>query len=94
MNSRPFFQTGTPAGGHGPTAGLDQAVGGRWRQRPRWYDWLRIPRLSWQMPGERWLPLRRSLADCKLGYVPPGTDLQTAFYELVINIMPLIVFSF
>jgi hypothetical protein len=46
------------------------------------------------MPGERWLPLRRSLADCKLGYVPPGTDLQTAFYELVINIMPLIVFSF
>jgi SRSO17 transposase len=48
---------------------------------PRWYDWVRIPLLSWQMPGERWLLLRRSLSDGKLAYyacyTPPGTDLQT-----------------
>lgn len=48
---------------------------------PRWYDWVRIPLLSWQMPGERWLLLRRSRADKKLAYyvcyVPSGTDLQT-----------------
>jgi SRSO17 transposase len=48
---------------------------------PRLYEWLRIPLLSWQMPGERWLLLRRSLTDGELsyyvGYVPPGTDLAT-----------------
>jgi SRSO17 transposase len=48
---------------------------------PRWYDWLRLPLLSWQMPGERWLLLRRRLTDGELAYyvcyVPPGTDLQT-----------------
>lgn len=48
---------------------------------PRLYDWVRIPLLSWQMPGERWLLLRRSLSDAKLAYyvcyVPSGTDLQT-----------------
>jgi SRSO17 transposase len=48
---------------------------------PRYYDWLRIPLLSWQMPGERWLLLRRRLTDGELAYyvcyVPPGTDLQT-----------------
>jgi SRSO17 transposase len=48
---------------------------------PRLYEWLRIPLLSWQMPGERWLLLRRSLTDSELsyyvGYVPPGTDLAT-----------------
>ena len=48
---------------------------------PRWYDWARVPLLSWQMPGERWLLLRRSRAHGKLAYyvcyVPPGTDLQT-----------------
>lgn len=47
---------------------------------PRLYDWVRIPLLSWQMPGERWLLLRRSRCDGKLAYyvcyVPPGTDLQ------------------
>ncbi|WP_235953671.1 IS701 family transposase [Noviherbaspirillum galbum] len=48
---------------------------------PRWYDWVRIPLLSWQMLGERWLMLRRSRSDNKLAYyvcyVPAGTDLQT-----------------
>lgn len=47
---------------------------------PRWYDWVRVPLLSWQMPGERWLLLRRSRMDGKLAYyvcyVPPGTGLQ------------------
>lgn len=48
---------------------------------PRWYDWARAPLLSWQMPGERWLLLRKSRSDGKLAYyvcyTPPGTDLQT-----------------
>ena len=48
---------------------------------PRLYDWVRIALLSWQMPGERWLLLRRSRSDGKLAYyvcyAPPGTDLQT-----------------
>jgi SRSO17 transposase len=48
---------------------------------PRYYEWQRLPLLSWQMPGERWLLLRRNLADgkltCYVCYVPPGTDLQT-----------------
>jgi SRSO17 transposase len=48
---------------------------------PRWYDWVRVPLLSWQMPGERWLLLRRSRSDGKLAYyvcyTPPGTDLPT-----------------
>jgi SRSO17 transposase len=48
---------------------------------PRWYDWLSIPLLSWQIPGERWLLLRRRLTDGELAYyvcyVPPGTELQT-----------------
>lgn len=48
---------------------------------PRWYDWVRVPLLSWQMPGERWLLLRRSRSDGKLAYyvcyVPAKTDLQT-----------------
>lgn len=48
---------------------------------PRWYDWARVPLLSWQMPGERWLMLRRSRADGKLAYyvchVPAGTPLPT-----------------
>jgi len=47
---------------------------------PRWYDWARVPLLSWQMPGERWLLLRKSRVDGKLAYyvcyVPPGTGLQ------------------
>jgi SRSO17 transposase len=48
---------------------------------PRWYDWARVPLLSWQMPGERWLLLRRSRADGKLAYyvcyTPGHTDLPT-----------------
>jgi SRSO17 transposase len=48
---------------------------------PRLYDWLRMPLLSWQMPGERWLLLRRRLTDSELSYyvcyVPPGTGLET-----------------
>ena len=47
----------------------------------RWYDWVRLPLLSWQMPGERWLMLRRSRSDGKLAYyvcyVPAGTELKT-----------------
>ncbi|HVK94069.1 MAG TPA: IS701 family transposase [Noviherbaspirillum sp.] len=47
---------------------------------PRLYDWVRIPLLSWQMAGERWLLLRRSRSDGKLAYyvcyVPSDTDLQ------------------
>jgi SRSO17 transposase len=48
---------------------------------PRWYEWGRIPLLSWQMPGERWLLLRRSRSDSKLAYyvcyAPRGTALAT-----------------
>jgi len=48
---------------------------------PRWYDWARIRLLSWQMPGERQLLVRRSREDGKLAYyvcyAPPGTELQT-----------------
>jgi SRSO17 transposase len=48
---------------------------------PRWYDWVRVPLLSWQMPGERWLLLRKSRSDGKLAYyvcyTPEHTDLQT-----------------
>jgi hypothetical protein len=48
---------------------------------PRLYDWARIALLSWRMPGERWLLLRRSRSDEKLAYyvcyTPPDTDLQT-----------------
>lgn len=48
---------------------------------PRWYGWARVPLLSWQMPGQRWLLLRRSRSDGKLAYyvcyTPPDTDLQT-----------------
>jgi SRSO17 transposase len=48
---------------------------------PRYYEWQRLPLLSWQMLGERWLLLRRNLTDgkltCYVCYVPPDTDLQT-----------------
>lgn len=48
---------------------------------PRTYEWVRIPLLSWQMSGERWLLARRSLADGKLAYyvcyAPRGTALAT-----------------
>jgi SRSO17 transposase len=47
----------------------------------RLYEWARIALLSWEMPGQRWLLLRRSLQDAKLAYyvcyAPQGTDLQT-----------------
>ena len=48
---------------------------------PRPYDWARVPLLSWQMRGQRWLLMRRSLADGKLAYyvcyAPRDTELQT-----------------
>lgn len=48
---------------------------------PRYYDWIRIPLLSWQVKGERWLLVRRSLADGKLAYyvcyAPRGTALAS-----------------
>jgi SRSO17 transposase len=48
---------------------------------PRWYDWARIPLLSWQMPGQRWLLLRKGRSDGKLAYyvcyTPVETELQT-----------------
>lgn len=49
---------------------------------PRLYDWIRIPVLSWQMPGQRWVLLRR----CRSGdgettyyvaYTPKDCALQT-----------------
>ena len=47
---------------------------------PRLYEWARIACLSWQMPGQRWLLLRRSLSDAKLAYyvcyAPPGTAME------------------
>lgn len=46
---------------------------------PRLYDWARIPLLSWQMPGERWLLLRRSLLDAKLAYYVCYAPRQTDF---------------
>ena len=36
---------------------------------PRWYDWARVPLLSWQMPCERWLLLHRSRADGKPAFM-------------------------
>ena len=49
---------------------------------PRLYAWARIALLSWQMPGQRWLLLRRSLSEPThvtyyLCYCPAQTDLQT-----------------
>jgi SRSO17 transposase len=49
---------------------------------PRCYDWVRIPLLSWQMPGQRWLLLRRSLSDANevtyyVAYTPTDCTLQT-----------------
>jgi SRSO17 transposase len=48
---------------------------------PRWYDWARIPLLSWQISGQRWLLLRKSRSDGKLAYyvcyTPVETELQT-----------------
>lgn len=48
---------------------------------PRLYEWVSIPLLSWQMPGERSLLLRRNLSDGKLAYyvcyAPSGTSLET-----------------
>lgn len=35
---------------------------------PRLYEWLRMPLLSWQMPGERWLLLRRRLTESERSY--------------------------
>jgi len=47
----------------------------------RWYEWARIPLLSWQVSGERSLLLRRSLSDGKLAYyvcyAPHATPLET-----------------
>jgi SRSO17 transposase len=47
----------------------------------RWYEWASIPLLSWQVPGERTLLLRRSLSDGKLAYyvcyAPRATSLAT-----------------
>jgi SRSO17 transposase len=48
---------------------------------PRLYDWARLPLLSWQIPGERWLLLRRSLANPQeiayyIAYVPRGCPLE------------------
>lgn len=48
---------------------------------PRLYDWARLPLLSWQIPGERWLLLRRSVAKPDkiayyVAYVPCGCPLQ------------------
>jgi SRSO17 transposase len=47
---------------------------------PRWYEWASIPLLSWRMPGERSLLLRRSLSDGKLAYyvcyAPRATPLD------------------
>jgi SRSO17 transposase len=47
----------------------------------RWYEWASIPLLSWQIPGERSLLLRRSLGDGKLAYyvchAPRATSLET-----------------
>lgn len=54
---------------------------GKGAKGPRLYEWVRIPLLSWQMPGDRWLLLRRSLSDGKLAYyvcyAPHGTSLET-----------------
>lgn len=64
-----------------PEADWQTLSAGGGAKGPRWYDWVRIPLLSWQMPGERWLLLRRSRTDGKLAYyvcyAPAATDLQT-----------------
>jgi SRSO17 transposase len=48
---------------------------------PRLYDWARLPLLSWQIPGERWLLLRRSVANPEdiayyVAFVPCDCPLQ------------------
>lgn len=50
---------------------------------PRLYEWARIACLSWQMPGQRWLLLRRSLSDGKLAYYACYAPPETALAELV-----------
>lgn len=62
------------------TANADDWVrlaAGNGAKGPRLYDWARLPLLSWQIPGERWLLLRRSVANPKdiayyVAYVPQG----------------------
>lgn len=54
---------------------------GNGAEGPRLYDWARLPLLSWQIPGERWLLLRRSLVNpqeiaCYIAYVPRGCPLE------------------
>jgi SRSO17 transposase len=49
---------------------------------PRLYDWARLPLLSWQIPGERWLLLRRSVSNpgeiaYYVAYVPCSCPLQS-----------------
>lgn len=50
---------------------------------PRLYDWAAIPLLSWQMPDQRSLLLRRSLKDGKLAYYVCYGPCGTALEELV-----------
>lgn len=50
---------------------------------PRLYEWAAIPLLSWQMPGQRSLLLRRSLADGKLAYYVCYAPTETPLEELV-----------
>lgn len=58
-----------------------QLAAGNGAKGPRLYDWARLPLLSWQIPGERWLLLRRSVANPEaiayyVAYVPRGCPLQ------------------
>lgn len=50
---------------------------------PRLYEWASIELLSWQMPGQRSLLLRRSLADGKLAYYVCYAPRDTALKQLV-----------
>jgi SRSO17 transposase len=57
-----------------------QLSAGAGAKGPRWYEWASIPLLSWRMPGERSLLLRRSPSDGKLAYyvcyAPRATPLD------------------
>jgi hypothetical protein len=69
------------------TAKADEWVrlaAGNGAKGPRLYDWARLPLLSWQIPGERWLLLRRSMVNPEdiayyVAYVPHGCPLQDRF---------------
>ena len=64
-----------------PSAGWRRLSAGDGAKGPRWYDWIRLPRIAPLVDGwERWVLLRRSVADptavtASVCFCPVGTTL-------------------